>query len=213
MIHELRTYTLQPGAQAEYLRLNREVGRQVRGDRFGRFEGGWTTELGMLNQYVHLWSYADLEERARLRAALARETAWTAGYIPQIRPLVVAQETKILLPVDGIPFTPPAGGGHLYELRWYRAHMARLDEWLALFSGVLPARRKYSLPVGVWRTEIGQLNEVVHLWAYDDLNHRARVRRQALEDPAWQAYLAASAPLLQTMQATILVPTQTSPLQ
>ena len=66
MIYELRTYTFQPGKQAEYLKLNLEVGRKVRGDRYGKFEGGWTTEFGMLNQYVHHWAYPDLNERDRL---------------------------------------------------------------------------------------------------------------------------------------------------
>src|SRR4029078_9068781 len=50
MIYELRTYTFQPGKQGEYLKLNLEVGRKVRGDKYGKFEGGWTTEFGMLNQ-------------------------------------------------------------------------------------------------------------------------------------------------------------------
>ena len=55
MIHELRTYTLYPGKQGEYLKLNLEVGRKVRGDNYGILRGSWTTEFGTLNQYVHLW--------------------------------------------------------------------------------------------------------------------------------------------------------------
>ena len=35
MIYELRTYTLKPGTQPEYLRANKELGREIRGDRFG----------------------------------------------------------------------------------------------------------------------------------------------------------------------------------
>src|SRR5881398_2623780 len=95
MIYELRTYTLIPGKQPQYLKLNGEVGRKVRGDKYGKFEGGWTTEFGTINQYVHLWGYADLEERNRLRAELATNDEWTKGDIPQIRPLLLAQETKI----------------------------------------------------------------------------------------------------------------------
>ncbi len=30
MIHELRTYTLMPGKQGEYLKLNEQVGRKIR---------------------------------------------------------------------------------------------------------------------------------------------------------------------------------------
>ena len=55
MIYELRTYTLQPGTQAQYIKQSGEVGRKIRGDNYGKFEGGWTTEFGTLNQYVHLW--------------------------------------------------------------------------------------------------------------------------------------------------------------
>ena len=66
MIYELRTYTLIPGKQPQYLKLNGEVGRKVRGDKYGKFEGGWTTEFGTINQYVHLWGYADLDDLPRL---------------------------------------------------------------------------------------------------------------------------------------------------
>lgn len=49
MIHELRIYTLYPGKQAEYLRLQKEVSRPIRGDKYGKLEGCWTTEIGPLN--------------------------------------------------------------------------------------------------------------------------------------------------------------------
>jgi hypothetical protein len=39
MIYELRTYTLQPGKQGEYLKLNAEIGRPIRGDKYGKLEG------------------------------------------------------------------------------------------------------------------------------------------------------------------------------
>ncbi|HEV8142838.1 MAG TPA: NIPSNAP family protein, partial [Methylomirabilota bacterium] len=80
MIFELRAYTLHPGKLPEYLKLNAEVGRKIRGDNYGKFEGGWTSEFGTLNQYVHLWSYADLNERERLRGELAKNPAWATEY-------------------------------------------------------------------------------------------------------------------------------------
>src|SRR5438477_12546598 len=126
MIYELRTYTLQPGKQPEYLKLNAEVGRKIRGDKYGKFEGGWTTEFGTLNQVVHLWSYPDLNERERLRGELARNEEWTKGYLPQIRSMLMAQENKILSPQ--VPLKPPAGDGNVYELRMYRAHVGRAGE-------------------------------------------------------------------------------------
>src|SRR2546430_10368298 len=120
MIYELRTYTLSPGTQPEYLRLNRDVGRKIRGDKYGKLEGAWTTEFGTLNQYVHLWSYPDLNERERLRQALAKDAAWTKEYVPQIRPLILTQENKTLGSLQGSPLTRPLGGGkHADEHRSY----------------------------------------------------------------------------------------------
>jgi hypothetical protein len=211
MIYELRTYTMAPGKLGEYLRLNAEVGRKIRGDNYGRLAGSWTTEFGTLNQYVHLWEYASLDERERLRGELAKNEAWTKEYVPKIRVLMLAQENKVLSPQ--LPLKPPADSGWLYELRWYRSHPGRIGEWIREVTGIMPAREKYSKIVGLWQTEMGQLNEGVHLWAYRDLNERAAVRAKAIADPDWQAYLGRTAPLLVQQNAVILVPAPSSPMK
>lgn len=210
MIHELRTYTLHPGKQPEYLKLNAEVGRKVRGDRYGKFEGGWTTEFGTLNQYVHLWAYPSLDERTRLRGELAKNDEWTKSYVPQIRPLIAVQETKVLTPV--LPLQPPHDTGNVYELRWYRTQTGRTGEWLELFKGVMPTREKYMRRVGLWQTDLGPLNEVVHMWVFRDLKERAEKRTALGQDPAWQKFVAASVSLLAHMQAAVLIPTPASPM-
>jgi hypothetical protein len=211
MIHELRTYTLYPGKQGEYLKLNLEVGRKVRGDNYGILRGSWTTEFGTLNQYVHLWEYPSLDERERLRGELAKNDAWTREYVPKIRALMIAQENKILSPQ--LPLQPPASPVGLYELRTYRAQTGRIGEWLGHFKNIMPVREKFSRNVGVWQTEMGQLNEAVHMWAYKDLNERAIVRASAVADPDWQAFLGRATPLLLEMKSVILVPAPSSPMK
>jgi hypothetical protein len=211
MIYELRTYTLLPGKQNEYLKLSGEIGRKVRGDNYGKLEGSWTTEFGTLNQYVHLWSYADLNERERLRVELMKNERWVKEYAPLIRAMMLAQENKILSPA--LPLAPPANSGHLYELRWYRSYPGKIGEWIAQIKGIMPTREKYSKIVGLWQTEMGQLNEAVHLWVYRDLNERAAVRAKVLQDPEWQAYLGRTAPLLLEMKSIILNPTPFSPMK
>jgi hypothetical protein len=204
MINELRIYTVQPGKQAEYLKLSGDVGRKIRGDRYGKQEGFWYSEFGTLNQLVHLWTYESAAERDRLRGELARNEAWMKEYLPQVRPFLVAQENKILAPA--VPPTPPTDSGNVYELRWYRTHVGRAADWIEMFKAVLPAREKYMRRVGVWTTEVGPLNEVVHMWVFRDLNERAAARAKLAQDPQWQAFLAKSSALLAHMQAAILLP-------
>src|SRR5262249_8541016 len=69
IIYELRTYPIKPGMMPEFLRLTTQVGYAIRGDRYGKLVGNWSTELGGLNRYVHLWDYEGLDERDRLRTA------------------------------------------------------------------------------------------------------------------------------------------------
>ena len=213
MIYELRTYTLKPGTQPDYLRANKEIGREVRGDRFGTLIGAWTTETGGLNQYVHLWSYPSPDERERLRAALAKDERWTKEYVPVIRPMMVAQE-NMLLTLDGdIGSRSVEGTGHVYEMRTYRAYPGQIGTWASLLKEALPAREQYSKIVGLWNVEVGPLNTAVHIWAYDDLKHRAEVRAAALQDPAWKAFVPKGSACLAEMKSTILIPTEVSPLR
>jgi hypothetical protein len=211
MIYELRTYTLVPGKQNEYLKLAAEVGRKARGDKYGKLEGFWSTEFGALNQVVHLWQFSDLVERERLRAELGKNEEWTKGYVPQIRPLLLAQENKILS--AAVPVTPPADTGNVYELRWYRAHVGRSAEWIGLFKEILPVRAQFMRRVGVWTTEIAQLNEVVHMWVFKDLNERAAARAKLGQNAEWQTFVAKSVGLLAHMQAIILLPAAHSPMK
>jgi hypothetical protein len=210
MIHELRRYTLRPGTVAEYLKQSVEVGREIRGDRYGKLEGYWATEVGLLNRLYHLWNFASFEERARLRRDLERNEAWQR-YLPSIRPMMLAQENMILAAAG--PVSPPTGRPHVYELAVSRCHVGKAEEWLARFREALPARERYSPNVGVWSTVLGQLNQVVELWAYPDLDARADVQRRAAQDPAWKTFLAASASLLVRQESVVLVPAPHSPMQ
>jgi len=212
MIHELRIYTIHPGKLREYVEKAGAIGRPIRGDRYGKLLGYWTSEHGTLNQVVHLWEYADLAARAEARAGLARDSRWVTEYLPVSTPLLAAQENLLLTPAEWYPFRPVSGMG-VYELRLYRLHPGKLAEWMGHFREGMPAREKYSAPVGVWSVEIGPLNTVVHLWGYRDVQHRLEVRRAAYADPVWGATVARLGPLMQVMESRLLVPTDFSPLR
>jgi hypothetical protein len=210
MIYELRTYSFAPGKLPEYLKLAEEVGTKIRGDDYGKREGSWVAEIGTLNQVWHLWRYESLDDRARMRVALGQNKAWKEDFVARIQPLMIRQEIRFF---DAIrPPAPPPERGNIYELRLYRMHIGKARAWADLFTGVMPAREKYSRNVGILIGEAPEPHSVAHFWAYKDLNDRMRARSAALQDPEWQAFLAKGTPLLAEMQSTILVPTAFSPM-
>mgnify|MGYP001342183759 CR=1 FL=1 len=78
---------------------------------------------------------------------------------------------------------------------------------------VLPAREKYSKIAGLWTGDVGQPNEICHLWAYPDLNARAAARGGSAKDPGWQAFLKSSGGMLEEMHSTVMLPAVHSPLK
>lgn len=211
MIYEFRTYTTPIGMASELARLSAEIGRDVRKDDYGKLEGYWLTEIGPLNQVMHLWSYADLNARQELRAALAQNADWRNRYLSVALPLIRRQDIRLMHAVK--PVTPPEGTGHVYEYRTYRCRVGKARPWSEKLRDVLPAREKYSKNVAIWVTEAGQPNEVSHLWAYDSLNHRAEARAAAMKDPDWREFLKNGPEMLEEMTSTILTPWTHSPMK
>jgi hypothetical protein len=203
---------VKPGTLGDMVKAASTVSRDIRGNDFGRLEGYWSTEIGPLNQVLHLWSYSDFAERARLRAELAKNPRWTGEYLPLIRPLLLRQEVRLLNAIR--PPVAPASTGNVYELRNYRAKPAgAARQWLDAFTAALPAREKYSKIVALWQTEAPQPNEVCHLWAYPSLNARAEARGAAMKDPVWQEFLGKGPAFLEEMHSTIMLPAPHSPLK
>jgi hypothetical protein len=191
--------------------LTAKVGVKLR-TKHSKLAGYWTTEIGELNQVVHLWEYENFDHRTRVRAAVAKDKAWNTKYLARSRPMTQHQESMILVPVDFWSFTPPAGSG-IYELRSYRTHPGKMPEFLGQFKVVLEARLKHGKPVGIWSSELGELNRVVHLWHYENLEHRAQVRKALMADPDWREAAAKLPPFMQVMESKVLIPTEFSPLR
>jgi hypothetical protein len=74
-------------------------------------------------------------------------------------------------------------------------------------------REKRSPNFGFWRPANGDPDQIIHLWAYRDFNHRLEVRRGALTEPSWQTYLARAQPILRRMRSVLMMPTSFSPLR
>ena len=103
MFVEQRTYTTRPGKLREYLALYQAEGYEVQRRILGRLVGYYHTEIGELNEVVHMWAYTDLAERSERRARLLADPAF-AAYVQKMTPLLMRQQSRILVPA---PFFTP----------------------------------------------------------------------------------------------------------
>lgn len=99
MIVEQRTYTTHPGKVRDYLSLYETEGLAIQKRILGRLVGYYRSEIGDLNQVVHLWAYLDLVERQQRRATLLADPGFKT-YVQKILPLLACQESRILVPAS-----------------------------------------------------------------------------------------------------------------
>ncbi|WP_026790517.1 NIPSNAP family protein [Pleomorphomonas oryzae] len=102
----------------------------------------------------------------------------------------------------------------ILDERTYTIEPAHVGTYLDLYvsEGMAIQTGHLGILVGWFTQDIGTVNDVVHIWQYDDLADRDR-RRAAMEaDPAWQTFRAKASPFVQAMRSRILKPAWFSPL-
>ena len=102
MIYELRTYTLKAGTLGDVVKAASTVSRDIRKNDYGKLEGYWTTEIGPLNEVVHVWVFRDLNERAAARAKLGQDPEWQA-FVGASTPLLAHMQAVVLYPAAHSP--------------------------------------------------------------------------------------------------------------
>ena len=91
--------------------------------------GYWHTEIGPLNQIVHIWAYESLQQRADIRAASMKDTSGKWPPTAVGREVIISQESDIILPIKGVNETPgKQEWGGLYELRMYTYQSGELPK-------------------------------------------------------------------------------------
>ena len=103
----------------------------------------------------------------------------------------------------------------IYELRTYQLRMGAVPEYLEIArSELLPILAEHGIkPVGFWYTEIGTLNEVVHIWPYTDLNDRQQKWVRWKKDPRRAEIMGKLSQLILSQTNKILTPAEVSELK
>ena len=97
-IYELRTYTLYVGKMAEAVKLYQEIGfpAMVKGEHDRKLVGYFQSDVGTINQIVHLWKFDDDADRRESWKLLFANPDFM-NFAGKFRPLVMTQEVKLLL--------------------------------------------------------------------------------------------------------------------
>lgn len=95
MIFEHRTYTVAHGKMDSYLERYEKYALPLQKKHLGRLLGFFVSEIGPLNQVLHIWVYDDMADREQRRAALDADPAWHEFKKMNVGTFV-AQEVKIM---------------------------------------------------------------------------------------------------------------------
>lgn len=180
MIYEVRTYTLKPGGVAQF--ENNFAEALPHREKYSKLGAFWHTEIGPLNQVIHVWPYENLGERTQVRGDAGNDPNWP----PKSDGLILNMESEIFTPAE---FMRPMGGdqalGDIYEMRIYTYQPGTMGEVLKRWGAAIPHREEFSpLAAGMY-TELGGLNKWIHVWPYKDLEERNKIREEASATPHW----------------------------
>jgi len=179
MLYEVRTYRVKPRTQPEVMKRFGEAyeGRKA----FSEISAFFYSDIGPLNEVIHIWPYKDMQDRTETRAKASATPSWP----PHISEFLDEQLSEIFLP---FPFTPefkPGNHGPVFEWRSYTIKPHSLGGIQQRWADAIGEREKLSPLLMAMSTEIGPLNKFVHIWPYESLNHRAEVRAEAASKGIW----------------------------
>jgi hypothetical protein len=203
MIFEMRTYRLQPGSVPEVeKRFGEALTDRVKVSPLGAF---FHTEVGPLNHIIHIWPYDDLAHRTRARAQAQSHPNWP----PKIQEFIVEMESKIFIPAPFSPAFTRRQLGNLYEIRLYTMLPGLAPAVVERWAEKIEGRVKLSPLAAAGHSELGPLNQWIHIWPYKDANERARIREEAVKSGIWPP---ATRGLFVKQENMLVVPAAFSPL-
>ncbi len=205
MIYEIRTYKVKPGSVAEVEKRFGEAYEYRK--KYSPLTAFWHSEIGPLNEIIHVWPYASLAERERIRAEASKDANWP----PKIQEFILDQQSEVLNPFPFVPEVQPGKVGPVFEMRCYSLKPGTAPDLKKRWEPAVPARIKLSPIVMAGTCEFGQANRFIHVWAYGSMDQRMAIRNQARQAGVWPPPGGGDGLLAQ--ENKILLPAAFSPLQ
>src|SRR5581483_9716308 len=96
----------------------------------------------------------------------------------------------------------------IIEMRSYDLQPGTVHTVEERFAEGLPHRTEFSKLAAFWHTDVGPLNRIIHVWPYESLDERARLREAANDGVHWPPKIQEFAV---TQESKILHPAPYSP--
>ncbi|KAJ1965417.1 hypothetical protein H4R35_007063 [Dimargaris xerosporica] len=213
-VHELVKHRIKPDCVDEYVQVVSEFYPRIVKDLQPQVKlcGSWLTAIGKLDTATHVWEFEGYPAHSELLMQLHTNPAYQEMQ-SKIQRLVRSRSNQIMLEFAFWPTSPPVVTQGLYELRSYQLKAGRLLEWESNWRSGIECRKDHEKPIGAWFSQLGQLNQVHHMWAYPDLETRRLNREEAWTKDGWAQTVYNTVRLIDEMHTSILMPLPYSPLK
>jgi hypothetical protein len=99
------------------------------------------------------------------------------------------------------------------DFRQYTLKIGAVNAFLEMFQseGLEPQQRILGNFMGLYRTEIGDVNQIVMMFGFRDAGERERRRAALYKDPAFASYLKKARELIEKQEVRLLVAATCNP--
>ena len=139
MIYEFRTYTLHAAHAA---RVHEALGEALTPRlTLSKLAAFWYTEIGPLNQVIHVWPYENALERSKIRASRGQGQ----GLAAPTSEFIAEMKSEIFEPLPYSPPLAPSNDGPYFEMRSYTLQAGSIadmaERWGSTCPGASSSRR------------------------------------------------------------------------
>ncbi len=217
MLIEMRQYQLETGTIPKFYDIYQEYGLPVQTPILGNLLMAMHTEIGPLNSFIHLWGYKSFADRDKRRAELAAHPEWPK-YLSAALPLLKQMQNKVCIAAPFSPIknvAPEAVNAGVIEIRSYTLNPGGMPKMMDAYEnlGLPMLREAQGDPLAVMHSEVGPLNNFVHIWGYDSADQRMEQRAISAKHPERGEYSGKVGPLVRDMENYICVPAPFSPVR
>ncbi|KAK3086882.1 hypothetical protein FSP39_024856 [Pinctada imbricata] len=159
-VYEWRAYSVEPKEFKSFIELTSQW-IHLRTNH-SPLVGYWISEIGGINDVVHLWEYDNLDQRAAVRLALSQDQHWISNYISKMTPMLARQENSLLQLVGPDNLSQPDIKG-VYEIQQFSSSES--------LEGLQGKKRGDAKLLGTFQGITGPMGTAYQLWYHQSPNH------------------------------------------